>query len=292
MKRRLIFSLFMPIAIMATSCNKDSEDASKRNFENALEIVADLQTVQAYADAEVAIERLRKKSDGPDWAAIREKFNTTLPVVKRIDKAFGLDYEREISEALTLCESGQRPDVNQQILAKGLQHVTVLAIGEELNTLAADGESAKQYAAAKIIFYFAGIRPTFDRRDEDFFPGRHTLGKTANAALMQIQKAVKENQNILAPRRSLEEVIAQTYALCVLFEIQEIERLRATDRLKCDVKKMEALVFYRIIRDRIKKRNREADKMITAMLEADYDKMDASVIEDALTKGMPNISLR
>ena len=48
---------------------------------------------------------------------------------------------------------------------------------------------------------------------------------------------------------------------------------------------MEAVVFYRIIQGRIQKRDPEAGKTISATLEADYDKMDASLVEDALTKG-------
>ena len=247
---------------------------------------------RAYAAAQVRIERLRKPAEGPvDWDAIAKQFEIALPIVRRIDQAHGLNYARQIPAALGKCVTGNRPDVNQQVLAKGLQHVTVLAIRGELATLAGAAGLDRRAAAARAVALFEGIRPTFTRRDKDLFPGANTLTAAAEAGLKQIDAAGR-NDDAVGAGRELERAIARTYALSVLYEVQEIERLRASDRAACDVKRAEAIIFYRIIYDRIKMRDETtAATLLTYLINTDFDKMEAGAVEAALRKGLGNIPL-
>jgi len=255
---------------------------------------AGVDRAQAYAAAQIQIERLRKPADGPvDWAAVAKQFEITLPVIREIDEANAhLHYEYDLAQALKQCAAGDRPDVNQQTLAKGLQHVTVLAIRRELATVARTTGPDRQAAAMRAAAFFEGIRPTFTRRDGDFFDGASTLTGAADGALRQLAAAGRDQGDVVGPGRRLEDAICRTYALSVLYEIIAIEKLRRIDRTACDVKRAEALVFYRIISDRVKKRDATADRTIRTMLAAGYDKMDAITLETALTRGLPKIPLR
>jgi len=243
----------------------------------------ELAGIEAYAKAEVTIERMRKQEE-PDWNAIKAQYEITSAIVKKYDAKLGMQYDSDIRQALSKCAADQKVKVNQQTLAKGLQHITVLAIKDEL-----DGND-KAVSAKRIKAYFEGIRPTFIRRDQDFFGESKTLQAAADAALEHLAKA--GSADFLAARREIEDVIARTYGLCVLFEITDIEKLRNTDLAKCEVKKAEAVIFYRIIEPRIKKRSPKIAEAISNMLNGNYATMDSSVLEKNLEAGLAPISLR
>lgn len=244
---------------------------------------SELAGIEAYAKAEVKIEVLRKQQE-TDWDAIKAQYEITSVVVKKYDAKLNMDYDSQIRKALDKCVAGEKVKVNQQILAKGLQHVTVLAIMDELDA------SDKATSTKRISVYFEGIRPTFIRRDTDFFDETKTLETAADAALDYLVKSGSTDK--LGARREIEDVIARTYSLCVLFEIMEIEKLRNTDLDKCEVKKMEAIVFYRIIAPRIEKRSPKTAEAISNMLNGNYATMDASILEKNLEAGLAPISLR
>ena len=248
---------------------------------------------RAYADAQVQIERLRKGTDGSvGWPAVRKQLAIALDVVREIDKAANLDYAKGFVAALDKCAAGDRPDANQQLIAKGLQHVTVLAIRLELETMAQTSGAERQAAGQRVAALFEGIRPTFARRDKDFFPGRGALMPAADASLKQLMAAARYGGQTIGTGRELEDTICRTYALSVLYEIRQIENLRHSDRAKCAVKRIEAQVFYRIIRERIVKHDARADETILAILGTDYDTMDAGAMEDALKRGLGRMPLR
>jgi hypothetical protein len=249
----------------------------------------DLAAIKAYTKAEVATERMRKQ-ESPDWAAIRAQYEITSAIVKEIDTKFGTDYDREIREALKKCAAGEKVKVNQQVLAKGLQHVTALLITRELNKMGGSSAPERKDAAERISACFEGIRPTFVRRDKDFFGGEKTLEASADMALKRLSEA--DSGGLLAARRELEDVIARTYALCVLYEIEEVERLRDSNREECDVKRREAEIFYRIIEARVKKRSQKTYEIISNMLSGSYDIMDAKALENYLKAGLGGIALR
>jgi len=244
---------------------------------------SELAGIEAYANAEVTIERMRKQK-APDWDAIKAQYEITSAIVKKYDAKLDLEYDGQIRQALSKCAAGEKVKVNQQILGKGLQHVTVLAIRDEL------GAMDKSVSAKRIKAYFEGIRPTFVRRDTDFFGENKTLQAAADAALKRLAKA--DSADHLTARRELEDVIARTYGLCVLFEIMEVEKYRDSDLAVCEVKKMEAVVFYRIIEPRIKKRSPKIAEKISNMLNGNYATMDSAVLEKNLEAGLVPISLR
>ncbi len=248
----------------------------------------ELERARTFAAAQLSIERMRKQ-EAPAWSAIREQYETGAGVVREVSSS----YDAEIREALENCSRGESPDVNQQVLAKGLQHVAVLAMTRELDAMAEAEPDAREWAARAVAAYFGGIRPTFVRRDGDYFAGKKTLEASADQALEHLNRAAEGRfGEILAARRELEDAIARTYALSVLYEVEEIERLRATDRAACDVKRKEAEIFYRIVRPRVRRRDPKADETIVAMLTGNYDAMSASVIEENLKKGLLNVPLR
>lgn len=243
----------------------------------------ELPGIEAYAKAEVTIERMRKDT-APDWNAIKAQYEITSAIVKKYDAKLGMQYDADIRQALSKCAAGEKVNVNQQILAKGLQHVTVLAIRDELDGI------DRSVSAKRIKAYFEGIRPSFVRRDQDFFAENKTLQTAADAALERLVKA--DSADYLTARREIEDVIARTYGLCVLFEIMEIENLRNSDLAKCEVKKMEAVVFYRIIEPRIIKRSPKIAEIISYMLNGNYATMNSSFLEKTLEAGLVPVSLR
>lgn len=245
---------------------------------------ADLDQIKAFAKAEVSIERMRKQKT-PDWNAITEQYEVTSGIVKAVDAKKGLNYDQDIREVLKKCASGEKVKVNQQVLAKGLQHVAVLSIMDELN-LIGKSESAGQ----KIAAYFEGIRPTFTRRDKDFFGAKKTLEAAAENAVKRLSGP--EAKTDITARRELEDSIARTYALCVLYEIMQVEKLRDSDKSTCEVKVKEAEIFYRIIQPRIRKRSAKTDEIIINMLAGRYETMDASALEKYLNTGLSGIKLR
>ncbi|HEG44574.1 MAG TPA: hypothetical protein ENH94_11050 [Phycisphaerales bacterium] len=243
----------------------------------------ELPGIEAYAKAEVTIERMRKEAE-PDWDAVKAQYEITSAIVKKYDAKLGMQYDSEIRQALSKCAAGDKVKVNQQTLAKGLQHVTVLAIRDELDGI------DKSVSAKRIKAYFEGIRPSFVRRDKDFFAENKTLQTAADAALDRLAKA--DSADYLTARREIEDVIARTYGLCVLFEIMEIENLRNSDLAKCDVKRAEAVIFYRIIEPRIKKRSPRIAEIISNMLNGNYATMNSVALEKDLEAGLTPISLR
>jgi hypothetical protein len=244
----------------------------------------DVDKINEMARAQVTIERLRKQKT-PDWPAIEQQYAILLPLVQQTDKTKNLNYQEEIAYALAQCSAGHQVKVNQQVLAKGLQHIVVLNIQDELAQAGSSESAAKRIAA-----YFEGIRPTFVRRDQDFFNARPTLEAGADNA---IKTLLNSSQALpLTARRELIDIVDRTYALCVLYEIIKVEKLRDRDAQQCEVKVKEAEVFYRIIQPRIKRSNMRADQTIVRMLGGSYSGMDAGLLETKLNEGLNGITLR
>jgi len=189
---------------------------------------------------------------------------------------------------------GKRRNVTQPSLipGKGLQHAAVLAIGRELDGLAAPERDQREMAARRVAAVFEGIRPTFSRRDKDFFVGKPTLEASADSALAALRQAAASGASTaIGPRRDLDNAINRTYALSVLYEIQGVAKMSQTDRAGCDVKLKEAEIFYAVIRPRVKQKAPDADAALTAMLAADYSTYSADAARQQLRKGLPDVEL-
>lgn len=243
----------------------------------------DLAAAKNFAEAEVTIERLRKQKKA-DWKAISEQYEICAPVVVYTDKAFGTDYDREIREALAKCAAGDDVRVEQQYLAKGLQDVNIINMRGLLRKAAQDKE-----APAVVAAFFEGVRPTFIRRDKDFYKGVPTLEKQADEALAGVSAGGPAAMSAI---RAFEDAVDRTYGLCVLYEIQAVEKLRDEKPGECPVKVAEAEVFYRIIKPRVAKKSPREDAFITRMLSASYSAMNATELERALNAGLAPVTLR
>ena len=244
--------------------------------------------IEVYAAAEVTIEHLRKQAT-VDWPAIRAEVAKTMAVVRATDERHGLTYATEIPAALTQCEKGEAPRVNQQVVAKGLQHVAVLGIAHELGLLERAGAADRPQHAARVASFAKAIRPTFVRRDKDYFEGKPTLVAALDQAVSQVAAAAKAGQSAKEPGQALRDVIDRTYALSLRYEIEQVEKLRLKDLKACEVKRAEAVIFYRIIAKRVSNQSPEAHGTIEAMLKAAPDQMNAAILKEQLKKGLPTL---
>jgi len=279
----------------APAAESAARPAAKPAARSELKPAADarLGLLESCAAAEVEIERLRKAKPGTDWAAIAERFERCAFLVREVDRRHSLRYEEAIRAALKHCAAGAQPRVHQQTLAKGLQHVAVLALQDELDALAAKDATLRAQAVARAAAIYQGIRPTFIRRDKDFFAGTPTLAAAADQALEALRQAAPSGAAAaLGARRDLEDAITRTYALSLLYEVQGIAKLRDTDRAACDVKKREAELFHAIIQPRLERRAPAADAALAAMLAADYPAWDPAAAEANIQQGLPDVPLR
>ena len=278
MKACLIAILILAWSALGCSEKKDSHSLT-------------LDKIKAHAEAQVKIEHMRKQ-DRPDWGEIAKRYEIASKVVKEVDAFANTQYHMEIEDALAKCIRGERVRVNQQVLAKGLQHIAVMAIRRELDRMSEPDAALIEQCAERIAAYFEGIRPTFSRRDEDYYGGKKTLEAAADRALQHIMEAAQSGSTqLMTARRDLEDVVARTYAHCVFFEVSEIEKLRDRDLAKCDVKRMEAVIFHRIIHPRIQRQDPNAGESLSAMLNGPYTAMSAEAVKGYLTRGLPGISL-
>ena len=271
MARKIILLFFLFFGFFTFSCQKENNASKSQEY------------LKEFAKAEVAIERMRKKNP-PDWKAIQEQYAVCSKLVKEVDQKNNTNYHTAITDAIAKCSHNESVKVNQQTLAKGLQHIVAMNIRDSIRSMANADTKTRKSIANNISAAFEGIRPTFIRRDSDFFNDQKQLEKEADLALAALTSGIDADYITAATR--LERIVNRTYALCVLFEMQSIEKLRETNISKCDVKLAEAIIFYRIIAPRIKKTDRKAHQTITAILNAEFSAVNSGLLLDALNRGL------
>ncbi len=271
MTRNILLLLCVGFGLTILSCQKKSNDADRLSY------------LQKFAKAQVSIERIRKK-DNPDWNIIKEHYMVCSKLVNELDKKNSANYDTEITDAIVKCMNNDNVKVNQQTLAKGLQHIVVLEIRDLMHSIANADLKTRESIVNNISAVFDGIRPTFVRRDTDYFQDKKQLESESDLALAELKTSVNGDYVNAAIR--LEKIINRTYALCVLYEMQAIEKLRESNITDCDVKLAEAVIFYRIIEQRIKKTDRNAHQTITAILNAEYSAINTNHLVDALNSGL------
>ncbi len=247
--------------------------------------------IAAFAEAELKIERLRKQAN-VDWPAIRGEVEKTLPLVRFMDEQLGVTYQAEMAAALAKCERGERPKVNQQVIAKGLQHVAVLGIDHAMKLLASGDTTDGRKDLERVAALAKGIKPTFVRRDKDYFGGQPTLSAQLDQVVASLPGSGDDPSRLAKTHDALIDAITRTYALSVLYEIEQVEKLRIVDLAGCEVKRAEAVIFYRIIANRISKQDAQAHGAIVAMLKATPDQMSASLLKSQLQTGLPGMELQ
>jgi hypothetical protein len=240
--------------------------------------------VNQYVKAQTAISR-GMSSKTPDWTEIMAQFELTMPVIKDVDAKYKKHYSKEIRDALKKCAAGgQEYAINSQIVGKGYQHITVLAIQKQLDYMEKASSEEMKSSAEKVAAYFEVIRPTLARRDKGFFEGKKTLEAAADDAIAKLLKADKGE--LLTASRELEDVIARTYALSMLYEIKEVEKKRDSDPQFCEVKRTEASMFYRIIQPRIEKRSPKINVILVNILKGSIGAMNSADVEKYLSEGL------
>lgn len=237
-----------------------------------------LEDIKAYAKAVAMIGNLQRQTP-VDWNAVRTNYDTVSPLVMTMDTDWKMSYDQEIREAIAQCAAGNNVDVHKQTIGKGLQHIAVLGITQELDTLGKSTSTGERIAA-----YFESIRATFVRRDKGFFEGQKTLEAAADQALQRL--SAPNAADLLTARRELEDVMARTFALSVLYEVREWEKARDTDPDFCEVKRKEAEIYYRIIQPRINKRSAKADDIVTTILTGSSQHVNAVLLEEQLQTGL------
>lgn len=253
---------------MIVSCSKEKSPQVSEDKHDTIK-----ESYNRLADSQIKIENLRKNKV-VNWDEIKSVYMKNLSTVRSFDEEFQTDYENEISEAFEKCEKDEEAKVNQQIFAKGLQHINTSLIFKELSVMLKSKE--KDIHVERIKALFEGIRPTFTRRDKDFFNSESTLEKAADEAISALPG--------IDGATYLEKAIMKTYSYSVIYEIMSIEELRDSKPEDCKVKLKEAEVFYRIIEPKIKKNNPDTDTFIQNMLRSSFENMNSAVLKEKISE--------
>jgi hypothetical protein len=240
-----------------------------------------------YADAVLSIGNLLQ-AQALSFPDIEEKYAVARPHIEGIDSLHQTSYAKEIPTALASIKAGESAEVNNHIVTKGLQHVTVLTIQGLLDKLiAADGEDAKKLIA-DIKTAYTAIEPTFKRRDETVYAGKPTLAPAAEAALAALESA-QTKPALASAAMEFSTLLSKTYVLSILFEMKGIEEFcgsKTPDPAQCAVKRTEAGMYYRIMQPAVAKKDKKADAAIDKMIHSEHAVPKYASARDHLAKAL------
>jgi hypothetical protein len=244
--------------------------------------VPDLAAAKQFANSFEDIARGVMDSKNPDWAKIEAQFQLTLPVIKDIDAKYNKSFEQTISTAIEKLASGKsKPsEFNNIIVEKSYGQVTVFAIQQELDLMGKATPADMKAGAEKVAAYFEVIRPIYD----DIFESEKGIEKQADKAIAKLQKANKSE--LLMASRQLEDVLAKTYAVSVLFEASEAVDNIEKDPLLADRHQLEAMMCYEIIQPRIEKHSPKTNEKILTMLKGKLNTINVEELEKNLETGL------
>jgi hypothetical protein len=272
--KNLFVTVLVSLALVSSSFAADANSAKQT--------VPDLAAAKQYAKSFVKIERAVFDSKNPDWAAINAQFELTLPVIKYIDAEYKTQYADKIAAALKKLSAGpgQASEFNGEVVEKSYAQITVLAIEQQLDLMGNAAPSDMKIGAKKIAAYFDVIRPVYD----DIFESEKKLQTQADAAIAKLQNGNKSE--LLTASRQLDDVIAQTYAISVVFEASEVEKNRETHPDLAARHRFEAAMCYQIIKPRIEKRSPKTNEAILTMLNGNLNTINSRELEKNLTTGL------
>ena len=243
---------------------------------------------EKYAEAVLGIGHLLQ-ADTLAWPEIKAKYDVVKSQIAAIDLKNKTAYAKEIPLALNNIETGESIEINRHVVTKGLQHVSVLTISGLLDDLiTADLESASPIAA-NIKIVFSAISPTFKRRDETIYGGTPTLVPAAEQSLAQIERA-KTKPALASAAMNFTTVLSKTYTLSVLFEMKGVEKFcgEATpDPKECAIKRTEAGMYYRVIKQSVLSRDKEGDSKIEKMISSKHGVPKYTAVRDLLAQNLP-----
>lgn len=245
-------------------------------------------SVSSYAEAALSIGYLLS-ADTISWTDIESKYKMIQSHVEAVDNESKTSYGKEIPQALAEIKGGKSIEVNRHIVTKGLQHVTVLAIEQMLDQLISSELEATIKISENIKAAFSAIEPTFKRRDDTVYSGKPTLVPAAEAALGRLM-AAESKPAIANAAMELSNLLSKTYVLSVLFEMKGVEEFcgaKATDTNQCAIKRVEAGIYYRIIKKAVASRDAAADAEIEKMINSEHGVPSYAATRDLLAKILP-----
>jgi hypothetical protein len=272
MKTALYFLAVVPVVFAGTCFAAPKADNPA---------VPDTAMVKQFAKSFLEIERGIMGSKNPDWAAINAQFQRTLPVIKCIDAKYRTQYADKIDTALKKLAAGdQASEFNNEVVEKSYAQITVLAIDQQLDLMGKAAPSDMKAGAVKIAAYFDVIRPVYD----DIFESEKKLETQADAAIAKLQNGNKSE--LLIASRQLDDIITRTYALSVVYETSEVEKVRETQPDLAARHRFEATMCYQIIQPRIEKRSPKTNEVILTMLKGNLNTISSQELEKNLTTGL------
>lgn len=287
-KTRLVIAT---VLVFTVSCKGPTGEPSPSKAAEPAETTPPVEVpnrFEKYAGAALAIGHLLQ-ADTPIWSEINAKYDVVKSQIAAIDLKHKTAYAKEIPGALNSIETGESIDINRHVVTKGLQHVTVLTISGLLDDLiTADLESASPIAA-NIKTVFSAISPTFKRRDDTIYGGRPTLVPAAEQSLAEIESA-KTKPALASAAMNFTTLLSKTYTLSVLFEMKGVEEFcgEATpDPKKCAIKRTEAGMYYRLIKQSVLGRDKEADSKIEKMISSKHGVPKYTAVRDLLANNLP-----
>lgn len=256
---RLLFACFLVLV----GCGGEGSSLSVRD-------------ARKYVGAQVSVEFLRQTKP-VDWGKVGRQVERTMSLVRAVDAVYETTYAMDIADALDRCKRGESPMVYQQMISKGLQHVSILAMRTQFEELLHSGSKNP----VKIVsILFEGIRTTLMRRDEYFFGGSY-LEASGDMLLDQLQCG--DDSALADDVRLLDKLIDYAYALSVYYELEGIVKNVGIDEALCEKKQMEARLYFRVVEPRMMRSDPAAAEVIRTMIEGPWSAVELSTARKAFS---------
>ena len=287
------------ILVLVLSCKGPTAESSRpaeptkpaepvQDSSNQISVKKPQQSLDPYAKAALSIGYLLK-ADAISWSEIDDKYKSVEQHIKSIDREYKTSYEKELPLALAEIKANKSVEVNRHVVTKGLQHVTVLTIGRLIDTLITGDLEHSKNVSKEIKNVFSAIEPTFKRRDDTIYGGKPTLLPETESTLAKLE-AANSKPAIANVAMELSTLLSKTYVLSVLFEMKGVEEFCGTktpDPDKCAVKRTEAGIYYRIIKEAVANRDKEADTKMEKMIGSEHGAPSYAKARDLLANVFP-----
>ncbi len=242
----------------------------------------------AYADATGSIGNLIRQ-EPLDWGKIDLEYEVVRPLIARIDLANATTYASEIKGALDGIKKGERVDVNQHVVTKSLQHVSVLRLSELMDKAVTGKAEDAGDTVLEIRAMVKSIDFVFKRRDDTVYGKDPTLAPQAEAILNRME-AAKDRAAMAGVIMDFSTLLSKTYALSVLFEMKGVEEFCRGPNAnpdKCEVKRTEARIYYRIIAKSVENKDPKAHTAMVKMIDSEHGVPSYEKARDLLSSTLP-----
>ncbi|OGS21961.1 MAG: hypothetical protein A3J83_00880 [Elusimicrobia bacterium RIFOXYA2_FULL_40_6] len=213
-----------------------------------------------------------------DFAALNKIYSKDLqPLVKSLDKEFNSGMDNGITTAISNGKANKEPAYEVQVVMKTLTRVFYLALVRSLEK----GEIEKALA------YNEAAKVPAQRRDKTVKPCPN-LEATLTTAFSALEQASKtgNKMDIMLQKKIIIDTLKKSYALSVLFEVEELIKNREKDPEFVKVKVAEGLTYYKILENDIKNNSPKSNEIIMSMFSGPASNYDLKVLREELNKGL------